>query len=307
MKYTRLEYLGKTDIDKSFKKLKNDKTIVLNTDYKNSKETIKELTELILSKYNDFIKVLKGNLQEITNKYKAEYIEYVEEKKEQNKRRYGAYTTYYSSIMLEDEYINNQINYRYRSDAVRFRKYTPTKEAEESVLYFNLERAYNSHSNFSFNFCVYYNSEHILCLDMITIKSKNREKDVYEFDTVKISVSKVLELLETFVVLNIKGEENYKKRQIKLKDNKIKKEKISQLKRKAGIINVKKILDEIDLDYTILEMYGAFKINIALNKGITTIKVPKKNLNESLPYLSEFVEAVLKANKLNIYFKHLNI
>ncbi len=306
MKYNVLKYISKSEIDKSFKKLKKDKTVTVTTGNKEIKETIKKLAKLIVSKYDNYITICNGNYQDLLDKYKAKYLEYVAEETEQNNQR-GAYTAYYSSIEPEEKYVNKYINYYHRTDAVRFKKYTPTKEDEERVLCFNLERGYKSHSQFSFSFCVYFNSEHILCFDMITIKSKNRETDVYEFDTVKTSVSKVIELIESFLELNIKEEENYKKRQIKLEDNKIKNGKINQLKQKAGIINVKKILDEIDFNYNIEEMHGAFKIHIALDKGITSIKVPKKNLSKSLPYLAEFVETILKANELKIYFKHLNI
>ncbi len=307
MEKTALKYLGKSDVDKSFEKLKKEKTEFLLTDYKKCTETIKKLTEDILSKYNDHITVHKGNLQDITNEYKNAYVSYREKEEDDNKRRYRGYTNYYTDIKSEEEYIKSEIKYHYRSAAFRFKKYTPTREEEQKVLYFSLEKEYFSRSKFSFSFCAYYNSEHILCLDKITFKSKGWEEADLEFDTVKISTDKIIWLLESFLLLNKKGKENYKKRQIKQGENKIKKAKINQLKRKAGIINVKKILDEIDFDYGLEEIQGALKIHISLNRGVTTVKIPKKNLNKSLEYLSGFVETILKAEKLDIYFRHLNI
>ena len=307
-KDTALKYLGKSDIDKSFKKLQKEEIEFVETDYNKCCEIIKNLTEDILSKYKDYITVYEGNLQDLTRQYKTDYIAYLKkEEKERKDNPYSVNSYFYREPKSEEKYIETEIKYNYGSSAMRFKKYMPTKKEEQKVLYFELEKHYDARSKFSFNFCAYYNSENIFCLDKITFEKLRRgwEQNILEIETAKTSPDKIIELLERFLQLNAKGEENYKKGQVKLKKDKIKKAKVTQLKRKAGVINIKKILDEIDCSYEIEEMNSAMKIHISLDKGITTIKIPKKNLNESLQYLEEFVETILKASQLKIYFKHL--
>ncbi len=302
-----LKYLWKSEIERAFKKLKKKETEFLCADYKKCTETTQKLTEHIVSKYNDYITVLKGNLQDLINENKNSYEDYVkdQEKEIELRNKWGNY--YSRNIESIEEYINSKIKYN-DPDFLRFKRYATTKKEEDKVLYFRLKRDYNSRSKFSFSFCAYYNSEDILYLDKIIFKKEryNWRKHL-EFDTIKTTPDEIIWFLKYLLQLNKKRQESYKKRQKKLENDRIKKDKIDILKKKARIINIQKILNKIDVNYKIYEMRDFLRIYISLNEGTTSIKIPIKNINNNLKYIPEFVEIVLKAEKLGIYFEYYTL
>ena len=298
------KYLGKSDIDKSFAKLKKEAVLTIEPNYDKCCETIKKLKEELLSEYGEYLSVGKGNLVDLTKKYKKSYQVYLEEREEEireNKYRYSYYNK--REPISEEEHIENEFKYNYGVTASRFEKYIQTKEEEQKVLYFSLHKNHYSRSKFRFEFCIYYNFEDTLCIDQLTIKEGRREY-ISVSDSAKTSPDKIIWLMESFLQSDNRGEELYKKRQIKQEDNRIKKQKVDSLKQKAGTINIKQILDKIDCSYEIDELATKVKIHIILGKGRTTIAIPKRNLKESLQYLTEFVEAIVKADKLKINFRH---
>ncbi len=293
-------YLGKTEIDKSFKKLQKENDLSLEYNYDNCCETIKQLKEYLISEIGEYFKFLDGNLVDLTEKYRNEYPEYVREIEKENRSRY-CYSP--SNPVPVEEYIQNQFKSNDSSE-MRFEKYIPTKIEENKVLYFELNQPYYHRSNFSFCFCLFYNSDNMLCIDKINLKKIRYKRNIEGIDSAKSSPERIKEFFKNFVLLDKKGKEAYEKNQLKLKDDKIKREKVNKLKLKAGEINIKQILDEIDCDYTVEEQGHTMLVSIKQGKGKTRIKIPKKNVAKSLEFLKGYVETIIEADKLKIHFKH---
>ncbi len=297
-------YLGKTDIDKSFKKLQKDKLEYVEADYVKCCDIIKTIILDFSSTYKDSIKVYNGNLEDLTNDYKKRYISYLKDFKEKKKDRYSYYYPQ-GDPQTEEEYVKYHFKQDYH-ETHRFEKYTPNKKEEDKVFYFEFKKYFRS--KLFYKFSIYFNSENILCCDRITLKKIDYlEYEMIEVQTATILPETMMGLFNEFLELDIAGKEIYKKRKIQLEADNIKKNKVKGLKKKAGLINIKKILDEMNCAYALEEMKNAIKVQIELSKGRTAIKIPKKNLNKALELLPEFVESILKADKLNIQFKHKQI
>ncbi len=293
-----LSYLKKTDIDKSFKKLKKDSVEFIEKDYDKCCAIIKKISDEIISKDYDYITILDGNKKSLTEKYKREYIKYLENFEKRKKERFSYYRPV-GNPYTKEEYVKSEFNSNFKASYFRLEKYAATKKEEMKSIYFNLYRYTNS--QYEFSFCGYFNEKDVFCLDKLTFKGGK----FIGIETVKISPEMIKSFIDNFLILDKAGEKESKKKQMKAIDNRIKKEKVDNLKQKAGIINIDSVMKKIDCKYRYEKLKTAVKIHIILKKGYTTIRIPQKNIKETLEYLPEFVESILKADKLNVNFKHL--
>ena len=296
-----ISYLAKSDIDKSFKKLQKESTGLIETDYNKCCDIIKEMKEAIISNHADYTTICAGNLEDAIAKYNIEYKAYIIDFEKSKKDRSNYYRPTGNPKTL-DEYIENKLNLKDVGTVYRFKNYSPTRKEEKKVLYFDFNR--HSNSSYTFSFCVYFNSRNMLCLDKITFKESIRRKEFVDIETAKILPNKMEALISTFLELNIKGKIEAKKRGEKQEANNIKKSKIKNLKQRAGLVNIKKIMNTLDCDYGLETMKSDVKIHVNFEKGRATIKIKQKDINNSLEFLSELVENILKADKLNIHCRY---
>lgn len=298
-----LTYLRKTDIDKSFNTIKSENLPLPESSFQDRCDTIKKIKDELLSDFDECIKIHEGNLADLIKAYKIKYQEYTEKFASGKQSRYShSYSYLYGKMESEDEYIAGRFGNSYHTSRERFEKYSKTKEDEDSSLYFQLHK--NNQSKLSFSFCVYYNSENILCIDKLLLKKGRRDLVLAETSTKTVCSGQVKEFLEKLASTNDIQKQKTAERHQTQQDENLKKEKVKRLKQKAGIVNIKKVVDNIDCSYAIEEMKLAFKIHIALSKGTSVIKIPKKDLNEKIQYLEEFVKTIIKADKLKIHFNH---
>ncbi len=284
------KYLLKADIDKTFKKLHADKIELVESDYNKCCDIINILNKEV-EKYGNALDIYKGNLKDLTTTYQMEYKTYLRGDAEK-KRKYSYYRG--NKPFTEKEYIAEEFRINHGESKLRFQKYIPNEKVEKKVIYVKIQN-YHSRLKHSFYFCAYFNSKNRFCVDKIAIN--RRDKDDITFDTAKTSPNQFIILLDEFKRLHMQGEATYQQ-------NMIKKEKIDGLKQKAGEINIKQVLNNINCDYTIQKQGHSTLVKIHLGKGWTVIKIPKKNLKAFLPDLEGIVETILKAHKLKVHFKH---
>ncbi len=296
------EYLGKSDVEKIFNRLKAKNSLSVETDYSRCCETTEELRKSIVSIAGERVTVLDGNLKDYTDKYTSEYSAYAKQINERKRDRW--FPNDVSDPVPMEQFVESCFKTSHRGLRIRFEKYSPSKKEENRVIFLDLKKPNRSRSKSSFYFCIYYDSDSMLCMDKLHFVEKNYNDVLAEIETAKTSPETINEFFRDLSTANDAGKVVSIKNQIKRKDDNTKKAKVNTLKLKAGEINIRKILNDIDCNYTLEKQNASVLIILTLKSGKTTVKIPNRNLSKSLEKLKGFVEAIVDGDKLNIHFRH---
>ena len=299
-----MSFLKKSNLDKLFKTIiQKSETITVIDSYSKRCDCISDLISFLTDhEFKEYFIINTSYLEKEIDKYKSEF-----HKKMQN----NDYIHYRYSNQTEEEYIQEKLYSNYYGNHLQtflLEKYKPTHNISGEVLLCELNLSYFAQSRIFF--AIFFNDSSQLCFDYISTKGTMwRVNRVKTESDVKISSAITnLEAIKKLVHSFSEEEVHIKKeREIRKERNekeRVKKDKIKELSKKAVISKIKLMLTEKNISFFIDEQYHIFKIYLKMKKGKTLIRVPKKDIKTRLEILPSLCEKIIEADQLGIQCKY---